>query len=598
MERTPKVVAARRIEPPAPGKLRCAIYARKSNEDDATEELRSVARQVERSREYAVRKGWSPDTDLVFVDDGISGAEFKRRPGLARLLTAVEANAFDVLVMSEPSRLGREQAETNYILKRINDAGAQVWYYLEDRQAKLDSAVGKFIEAVHAFGSELEREKIRQRTVDGMLKRAQAGYCTGGSVYGYEAVPVYGSGRRDAHGQRIPDCVDYRIVPGQATVIVGIFRMYAGGYGLTAIAKCLNGAPGRKAELREFFGGVKPPPPRHGSGSWAGTAVREILRRPRYIGKVVWGACRRSEAPTGRVKQQPVVTVDRPDLRIVDQKLWKAVQARRRERATAYLKRTSGRLYGRPEVSRESKYLWSGFLQCAVCGGAMVVGKRTYKPRVQNWYACSYHVKRGPTVCANAVCAPVEALDAALLDGIEATLLSPGALRYLLDKAAQAVRRTLAANPASPELLRRQRVQLDREIGRLVTAIADGGSKPVRALVDEIHSREEKKSNLDREIALVEERSRLGHLDVARALRELKPVLASWRDTLHGNPVRAREVLRKLVMGPIVMEPLPVLHGYRWRGQLNGGAVLEGTQKYLGCRGRESNPHGASPAGF
>jgi hypothetical protein len=29
---------------------RCAIYALKSNEDDASEELRSVARQVERSR--------------------------------------------------------------------------------------------------------------------------------------------------------------------------------------------------------------------------------------------------------------------------------------------------------------------------------------------------------------------------------------------------------------------------------------------------------------------------------------------------------------------------------------------------------------------
>ena len=34
-----------------------------------------------------------------------------------------------------------------------------------------------------------------------------------------------------------------------------------------------------------------------------------------------------------------------------------------------------------------------------------------------------------------------------------------------------------------------------------------------------------------------------------------------------------------------VMEPLPDDHGYRWHGQLNGGAVLEGTEKYLGCRG-------------
>jgi hypothetical protein len=60
--------------------------------------------------------------------------------------------------MSEPSRLGSEQAETNLLLKRLTDAGVQVWYYLGDRRAQLDNAVGKFIEAVHAFGSELERE--------------------------------------------------------------------------------------------------------------------------------------------------------------------------------------------------------------------------------------------------------------------------------------------------------------------------------------------------------------------------------------------------------------------------------------------------------
>ncbi|MFA5029005.1 MAG: recombinase family protein, partial [Candidatus Methylomirabilota bacterium] len=123
-----------------------ATYARKSTEDDAVEELRSVARQVERSREYAARKGWHLRDDLIFVDDGISGFEFERRPGLQKLLGAVEAKAFDVLIMSEPSRLGREQTETNSLLKRFYDAGIEVWYYLDDRQARLDNATGKLIE--------------------------------------------------------------------------------------------------------------------------------------------------------------------------------------------------------------------------------------------------------------------------------------------------------------------------------------------------------------------------------------------------------------------------------------------------------------------
>lgn len=46
-----------------------------------------------------------------------------------------------------------------------------------------------------------------------------------------------------------------------------------------------------------------------------------------------------------------------------------------------------------------------------------------------------------------------------------------------------------------------------------------------------------------------------------------------------------RQILWKLIVKPIVMEPLPEVHGYRWRGELNGGAVLEGTQNYLWCRG-------------
>ncbi len=62
-------------------------------------------------------------------------------------------------------------------------------------------------------------------------------------------------------------------------------------------------------------------------------------------------------------------------------------------------------------------------------------------------------------------------------------------------------------------------------------------------------------------------------------------LLAAWKDILRGNPVRARQVLKKIVAGPIRMEPLPEVQGYRWQGQLNGGAVSEGTQKHLKVRG-------------
>ena len=90
----------------------------------------------------------------------------------------------------------------------------------------------------------------------------------------------------------------------------------------------------------------------------------------------------------GGVTVTPAVTVKRDDLCILPPELWERVQARLKEWAEAYLRQTGGRFYGRPELSRESRYLFSGFLRCSQCGSAIVVGRRTHNPP-HSWYACS-----------------------------------------------------------------------------------------------------------------------------------------------------------------------------------------------------------------
>jgi hypothetical protein len=60
------------------GKLRAAIYARKSQDDsDRNEEARSTTRQVERATAYAVAHGWTVDPRYIFTDDAVSGAEWE-----------------------------------------------------------------------------------------------------------------------------------------------------------------------------------------------------------------------------------------------------------------------------------------------------------------------------------------------------------------------------------------------------------------------------------------------------------------------------------------------------------------------------------------
>src|ERR671914_2220332 len=159
-----------------------AIYARKSTDQSGVaDEQKSVARQVEHAREYAACRGWAVDEACVFVDDGISGAEFANRPGFLRLMNALKPRPpFQVLVMSEESRLGREAIETAYALKQLIQAGVRVFFYLEDRERTLDSPTDKIMLSLTAFADELEREKARQRTYDAMSRKARAGHVTGG----------------------------------------------------------------------------------------------------------------------------------------------------------------------------------------------------------------------------------------------------------------------------------------------------------------------------------------------------------------------------------------------------------------------------------
>ena len=167
-----------------------AVYARKSTEQaGVADEAKSVTRQIDHARQYAARKGWSVADAHVYVDDGISGAEFANRPAFLRLMNALKPRApFDVLVMSEDSRLGREAIETAYALKQIIAAGVRVFYYLEDGERTLDSPTDKILMSLNQYASEMEREQARQRMVDTMARKAKAGHVCGGSCFGYENI--------------------------------------------------------------------------------------------------------------------------------------------------------------------------------------------------------------------------------------------------------------------------------------------------------------------------------------------------------------------------------------------------------------------------
>src|SRR5262249_57361092 len=122
----------------------------------AGDKSESVERQLAHARAYVARKGWTVAEANVYADDGVSGAEFgDRRPGLARLLNALKPRPpFQVLVMSEESRLGRESIEVAYALKTLAPAGVRVFLYLEDRERTLGSPTAKLLLSVARYARE------------------------------------------------------------------------------------------------------------------------------------------------------------------------------------------------------------------------------------------------------------------------------------------------------------------------------------------------------------------------------------------------------------------------------------------------------------
>src|SRR5262245_24092900 len=173
-----------------------AIYARKSKaQPGVDEDAKSVTRQIEHARTYAERHGWRVTPAHVFVDDGVSGAEFERRPALMRLLNALRPRPpFQVLLLSDADRIGREQIESGYILKQIIQAGVRVFECTgaASREITLGSPTDKVLLAIEGFAAEVEREKARQRTADAMLRKAKAGHVAGGRIFGYDNIRVDG----------------------------------------------------------------------------------------------------------------------------------------------------------------------------------------------------------------------------------------------------------------------------------------------------------------------------------------------------------------------------------------------------------------------
>jgi len=138
--------------------MNVALYARVSSEQQA--EAGTIDSQVAALRERIEQDGYSLGEELVFIDNGYSGATLVR-PALERLRDAIALDGIDRLYVLSPDRLARKYAYQVLLVDEFQRYGvAVVFLNREVGQTPEDNLLLQ----MQGMISEYERAKILDRS--------------------------------------------------------------------------------------------------------------------------------------------------------------------------------------------------------------------------------------------------------------------------------------------------------------------------------------------------------------------------------------------------------------------------------------------------
>jgi site-specific DNA recombinase len=301
-----------------------------------------------------------------------------------------------------------------------------------------------------------------------------------------------------------------------------------------------------------------------------------MLHREIYRGVVVWNRSKKrdqwgrkvyAERPTG-----DWMRYEQPELRIIEEGLWNAVQERLDGAKQTYLRTNRGQLWGRPASGVESKYLLTSMLACGLCGGSLVVMSRPTKHRANYVYVCSNNRFRGSAVCANNLWMPMETADRGILDVIGQDLLTPEIVRAALAQALETMRATGTDDRRAA--LEAERAKLDQEITRLTEAIAEGGD--LNPLLAAMKVRDQRRTAVLSELATLDRVAAMGTAELGQLQDILMAQLADWQGLLRATPIQGRQILRKLILGRTTFTPRLDERYYEFHGEATLGRLLAG----------------------
>jgi site-specific DNA recombinase len=343
-----------------------AIYARVSTERQRQEQ--TIASQTAALRELAEQRGLVVPEELVFEDDGFSGANLNR-PSLERLRDRAFDGCFEVVLCHAPDRLARRYAYQVLLLEEFARAGIEVVFAKEPERS--GSPEDELLRQFQGMIAEYERAQIAERCRRGKLHRARAGAVSvlGHAPYGYRYV------RRTEHADAF-----FEIDELEAPIVREIFDRYVERReSIVQIARALT---------------EQAAPTRTGTPHWGSSTIWAILRNPAYTGLAAYGRRRVTGAPAkpmrttrqrGRLSGRSAYEHVEPEhwLRIPVPALITEQQHALAQELLARNRRLSPRNTRRPS-------LLQGILVCRECGHSYYrTSTRSNTGIVHHYYRCS-----------------------------------------------------------------------------------------------------------------------------------------------------------------------------------------------------------------
>ena len=419
-----------------------AIYARVSSDRQRREQ--TIQSQTAALRELAAERGLLVPDDLVFEDEGVSGAVL-RRPGLERLRDLAVEGRFEVLLCHAPDRLARRYAYQVLLLEEFQRAGVEVMFAKEPERS--GTPEDELLRQFQGMIAEYERAQIAERCRRGKLHRAKGGAVSvmARAPYGYRYV------KRSEHTDAL-----FEIDEAEAPVVREIFRRYLeDDESIAKIARWLSAQ------------GV---PTRTGKAGWNNATIWGMLRNPAYAGQAAYGKTHATGEPVratrhARQRGQRSTRIARE---CVAPEQWKriAVPALVSEEQFALVQQRLERNRRLSPRNTRRPSLLQGILVCRECGYAYYrCSTRSKNGVLREYYRCSGtdgHRRPEGRVCENPPVRLTE-IDELVWTRVLALLDDPTLIQAEIDRRLQTLR---AEHPATV-----RRDALQRDLARAQNAI-------------------------------------------------------------------------------------------------------------------------------